>query len=78
MRSHARPRRPAVAAALLTLAGLAASVAPAALPSSPLAAVAATTTGSLAVTPDSYVPGQAIRFRGRLGTPHGWCTCSRT
>jgi hypothetical protein len=58
-----------LAAGVLALAALTATAAPAVVPAGPVnaAVAAATTSGSLSVSPDSYVPGQAVRFRGRLG-----------
>lgn len=66
VRAH-RPRRAALAAALFGLAVL--TAAPALVFVGPQsAAVAATTSGSLSVSPSTYVAGQAVRFRGRLGS----------
>lgn len=62
-----RPRSTALAVALFALAVL--TAAPALVSVGPLSgAVAATTSGSLSVSPTNYVAGQAVRFQGRLGT----------
>lgn len=65
-----RRLRATVAATAVVLAAFAAALAPAApqvLPGQPLASAAAATTGSLTVTPNKYLPGQALRFQGNLG-----------
>ena len=56
---------------MVALAALAPAVAPAIGPATSLSAAgsaaAASVTGSLSVTPDRYIAGQAVRFRGHLG-----------
>lgn len=63
-----RPALAAAATALTLLVTAAPAVVPLTGPGRNLGAVAATTTGSLSVTPSNYIAGQAVRFRGRLGS----------
>jgi hypothetical protein len=63
-----RRLRAILASVVLGLTALTPAMAPAVAVTSAGAAVAVTTTGSLSVTPTSYVAGQAVRLRGRLGT----------
>jgi len=58
----------ALAAFAAFVPALAPAVAPATSPSFAGSAAAATITGSLSVTPTRYVAGQAVRFRGHLGS----------
>ncbi|NYD43706.1 hypothetical protein [Nocardioides panaciterrulae] len=62
-----RVRAVSVVALAAFAPALAPAVAPGALLASAGSAVAATTTGSLSVTPARYIAGQAVRFRGHLG-----------
>lgn len=69
-----RPSCPAAATLALALAGLLPALAPAVAPQlaagtslAGTGAAEAATTGSLTVTPNKYLPGQALRFRGDLG-----------
>jgi hypothetical protein len=63
-----RRLRAILASVVLAVTALTPAMAPAVALTSAGAAVAVTTTGSLSVAPTSYVAGQAVRLRGRLGT----------
>lgn len=72
LRPMPRRLRATLVSAALGLTAFTPAMAPAVVPAGPFisagAAVALTTTGSLSVSPTSYVAGQAVRLRGRLGT----------
>ena len=67
-----RRLRATLTSAVLGLTALTPAIAPAVFPTGPLtsagAAEALTVSGTLSVSPSSYVAGQAVRLRGRLGT----------
>ncbi len=61
--------RPSLSAAALAVVALVPALTPVVAPPVVIARTASVTTGSLSVSPGSYVAGQAVRFRGNIGAP---------